>query len=176
MGIAMNRLDLREDFADVLAYVAERVRSFDPKTNDGPGRGKSVRRIDVGYQCDQSGWMALIFDTRPKAEPDGQWTTHIEEEGNLLDRPNWLAAFESLESGPLVVVLPDSTERKVRKGSFEKLTEILGDLLKGVLLKARADGVFAGLPKASRCELGVEENDGAYGWPVYEDRGQENLA
>jgi hypothetical protein len=45
-----------------------------------------------------------------------------------------------------------------------------------VLLKARADGVFAGLPKTARCELGVEEQEGTYGWPAYEERGRDNLA
>ena len=172
--IAMNRLDLRQDLAEVLAYVADRVRSFKASKNDGPGKGKSVKRIDVGYQCDQAGWVALIFDTRPDAEPDGEWNSHIE--GNTLDRPDWLAAFESLEGAPLVVVLPDGKERKLRKGSFEKLTTIFGELLKEVLLKAKADGVLAGLQKAPGCELGVEEHDGAFGWPVYEERGQENLA
>lgn len=171
----MSRLDLRKDFAEILAYVADRVRSFDPKANDGPGKSKTVRRIDVGYQCDQAGWVALIFDTRPKAEPDGRWTLHIRE-GNTLDRPGWLAAFESLEDGPMVVVLPDGAERKLRKGGFEKLTTILGDLLKGVLLKAKADGIIDGLPKARRCELAVEEQSGGYGWPIYEERGRENLA
>jgi hypothetical protein len=171
----MERLDLREDFADVLAYVADRVGSFNPKTNKGPGEGKLVKRIDVGYQCDQSGWMALVFDTRPKAEPDGQWTLYIDD-NNTLERPDWLAAFESLEGNGLLVVLPNGKERKLRKGSFDKLSTILGDLLKGVLVKARADGVFAALPKAPRCELGVEEDGGGYGWPVYEERGRENLA
>jgi hypothetical protein len=169
----MDRLDLREDFAEILAYVANRVRSFDPKTKTGPGKGKLVRQIHVGYQCDQAGWVALVFDTRPKAEPDGQWTLHID--GNTLERPDWIAAFESLGGGPLLIVLPDGTERKLRKGSFDKLTTILGDLLKDVLLKARADGIFSGLPKAPRCELGVEEHDGGYGWPLYEERGRENL-
>jgi hypothetical protein len=169
----MNRLDLRNDFAEILAFVTDRVRSFDPSTNDGPGKGRRVTRVDVGYQCDQAGWLALIFDTRPKAEPDGEWNSHIE--GNTLERPDWLAAFEALENGPLVVVLPDGKERKLRRGSFDKLTTVLGELIKDVLLKARADGIFEGLPKAPRCELGVEEHDGAYGWPVYEERGKDNL-
>ncbi len=172
----MDRLDLRKDFAEILAYVADRVRTFDPKSNDGPGKGKGklVKFIEVGYQCDQSGWVALIFDTRPDAEPDGEWNAHIE--GNTLDRPDWLSAFEGLEGGPLVVVLPDGKERKLRKGSFDKLTTILGELLRDVLLKAKADGILARLPKAPGCEVGVEEHDGAYGWPVYEERGRENLA
>jgi hypothetical protein len=49
-------------------------------------------------------------------------------------------------------------------------------MVKGVVLKARANGVFAELPKAPGCELGIEHFGGAYGWPVYEKRGQENLA
>ena len=32
----MKRLDLRKDFAEVYAFVSERVRSFDLATNDGP--------------------------------------------------------------------------------------------------------------------------------------------
>ncbi len=170
----MDRLDLRKDVAEILAYVSDRVRTFKPSKNDGPGKGKVVKQIDVGYSCDQSGWVALILDTRPDAEPDGEWNAHIE--GNTLDRPDWLAAFESLEESPLVVVLPDGKERKLRKESFDKLTEILGEMLKGVLLKAKADGLLAGLPKAPGCQFGVEEHNGGYGWPIYEERGQENLA
>ena len=44
------------------------------------------------------------------------------------------------------------------------------------LLKARADGVFAGLSKAPGCELLIEHFDGGYGWPEYDDRGNENVA
>jgi hypothetical protein len=170
----MTRLDLRKDFADLLAFVSERVRTFDPKTNDGPGKGLGVTRIDIAYQCDQAGWVALVFDTRRGAGPDGQWNSHIK--GNTLERPDWQAAFEALEGGSLLVVLHDGKERIFRRGSYDGLTTILGDLLKAVLLQARADGIFAGLSKAPRCELGVEEHDGAYGWPVYEERGRENLA
>lgn len=42
-------------------------------------------------------------------------------------------------------------------------------------MKARADGVFKS-PKAKKCHLGVEEQDGSYGWPAYEDRGKDDLA
>ena len=164
----MAQLDLRQDFEEVLAFVRERVRSFNPKTNDGPGKGKLVARIDVGYQCDQAGWVALIFDTRAKAEPDGSWNSHIT--ANTLERPDWLSAFETLGEKGITIVLSDAKEKKLRKESFDQLTTILGELLRDVLIRARADGVFADLPKAARCEMGVEEHDGAYGWPVYEKR------
>ena len=54
--------------------------------------------------------------------------------------------------------------------------ETIGKFLVDSLLEARANGVFADLPKADRCELGVEDpTTGAFGWPVYEDRGKKNL-
>ena len=52
---------------------------------------------------------------------------------------------------------------------------IIGEALKHVLLTAREEGVFNPLPKADRCELGVENLEGYYGWPDYEDRGRENM-
>jgi hypothetical protein len=68
----------------------------------------------------------------------------------------------------------DGSEADLPEGT--ELAEPLGEFVRAVLLKARADGVFAGLPKAAGCELGVEHHDGAYGWPEYEGRGRENLA
>lgn len=167
------QLDLRKDFAEVYAYLAERVRSFDPEANDGPGDPGPITRIDVGYGFEKSGWVALIFDTRPDPEPDGEWNEHID--GNDLERPRWLAAHEANDDKPVRLILPDGTERELPPGSCDAFATVFGDLLKGVLLKARADGVFAGLPKAPRCELGVEEQEGGYGWPAYEERGQDNL-
>ena len=35
----MRRLDLRKDFAEILGFISERARSFDPETNEGPGQG-----------------------------------------------------------------------------------------------------------------------------------------
>jgi hypothetical protein len=168
------RLDLRKDFKDLYAYVVKRVKSFDPATNDGPGEPGPVTYIEFGFGFEQSGWAALVIDTRPDAEPDGEWNEHID--GNDLNRPRWLAACEANEEMPLELFLPDGTEQVVPAGSGDVFAIALGDLLKSVLLRARADGVFATLPKAPKCELGVEEQEGRYGWPAYKDRRKENLA
>jgi hypothetical protein len=170
----MKRLDLRKDFSDVYALVRDRVRSFDPATNEGPGEGSLVTRIDIGFGLYYSGWACLVFDTRPDAEPDGEWNEYIEE--TVLERPRWARACEVVEAEPLALVLPDGTRRELPAGATGQLVTAIGDMLRGVLFKARADGVFGGLPKAPRCELGVEEQDGNYGWPVYEERGRDNLA
>jgi len=55
------------------------------------------------------------------------------------------------------------------------ICKIVGDTMKHALLTARDQGWFKQLPKAERCELGVENMEGFYGWPIYEDRGKENL-
>ncbi len=172
----MKRLDLRKEFADVYGFVSRRVRSFDPTTNDGPGKGKRVAQIDIGFGLYQSGWVCLVFDTRRNPEPDGEWTMHIDE--TVLERPRWATACDAVEAGPLTLILPDGTRQELPVGEkgVRRLVNTLGDMLRSVLLQARTDGVFAGLPKAARCELGVEEQEGTYGWPAYEERGRDNLA
>ena len=168
-----NRLDLRKDFDELYSYVVKRVKSFDPETNDGPGAPGPVGYIEFGFSCEQSGWVVLVFDTRTDAQPDGEWNAHIE--GNDMLRSKWLSACDTLNEKPLTIVLPDGAERKLPPESHDDFATILGDLLKAVLLKAKANGVFAALPKRLRCEIGVEEHEGRYGWPFYEDRGKENL-
>jgi hypothetical protein len=98
--------------------------------------------------------VVLVFDTRPDAEPDGEWTSQIE--GNELEMPHWLQASEASMEGPITLLLPDGSEM-----IFPPHTELaipLGEMLKAVLLKACADGVFASLPRATtdRCAKTVE--------------------
>ncbi len=173
-------LDLRRDFADVYAYVKDRVRTFDPTNNRGPGKGGLVKQIDVGFECDQSAWVAVVFDTRPDAECDGEWTGYIEER-NELARPHWLQALKTLVKRGIWLILPNGSRMEIpavgsAQGRYEQFGEVLGEMIKAVLLQARADGVFAVLPKATDCELFVDHFNGTYGWPGYESRRQENVA
>jgi hypothetical protein len=165
------KLDLKKDFATVYAYVKDRVRGFDAAKYDGLGGPGKVKMMQLGYEFAQAGWVVLMFDTRPDAEPDGQWSDFIE--GNELQMPHWPKACDAMiDEGELTVIQMDGSET-VLPGDTE-LAIPLGEMLKEVLLKARADGVFASLPKADGCELGVENLDGYYGWPQYEERGEEN--
>ena len=163
-------LDLRRDFADIYAHLTERVRGFDPAGSDVLGGPGPVNAIAVGFECTQAGWLVVVFDTRSDAGPDGEWTSLIE--GNELDRPHWLEVGEA--DGPVSLIQVDGTETELPEDA--ELGEILGEMVKAVLFKARADGVFAGLPKAPGCELLIEDFDGGYGWPDYESRGKDNLA
>ena len=170
------KLDLRKDFKDIHAYVVRRVKTFDSSHNAGPGEaGAEVAQITFGYQCDQAGWVALVFDTRPGAECDGEWNGYIAE--NTFERPRWEKACESLEEQPVDVVLPDGSALKLTaETDEEEYMAVFGDLLKQVFVKAREEGVFESLPKAKRCHLCVEEMDGRYGWPRHEDRDKDGLA
>jgi hypothetical protein len=168
----MKQLDLRKDFAAVSAFVVARAEAFDPATNSGPGNGKRVSRIDVGFGVYESGWVCLVFDTRRNPEPDGEWNEYIED--TVLERPKWAKACEVVEAGPLTLILLDGSRRELATRDTGLLVTALGDMLRAVLLRARDDGVFAALPRTPRCELGVEEQDGSYGWPAYESRGIDN--
>ena len=168
------RIDYHKDFADIYAHAADRVRKFDPAANGGPGPPGPAKMIEVGFGYGESGWVAVVFDTRPDAEPDGEWNSHIE--GNLLERPHWQWAGEDTgeEEPPTLVKANGSTV--VLAEDDAALAETIGELIRAVLVKAHADGVFEALPKAPGCEMGIEHQDGHYGWPAYEARGQDNLA
>ena len=173
------KLDLRQDFEEIYSYLLRRVRTYDAVVNaqQNPGDGDSpITYIELGYECNQSGWVALVFDTRPDAEPDGEWTGYIDE--TIFERPKWLKACGLLNAdGAVELVLPDGTIRTFASDWDEsEYRTVFGEMLKGVLLKARDEGVLKSLPLAEPCHIGVEDFDGAYGWPQYEDRGKNDLA
>jgi len=165
-------LDFREDYKTIYAFIESRVAKYDPSSNVGPGEpDKPIRQIDFGYQFDQGGWIALVFDTRPDAEPDGEWGSYIEE--NALQMNHWVEAMDSLfeDEKPVTVNISDGTSRVIRPDiETEDLAAYFGIMLRDALIEARGAGVFASLPLAQGCVMSVEEHDGEYGWPVYEKR------
>lgn len=176
-------IDLREDYKTVAEHLATRVREYSGSANKGPGRGEDpIALITLGYQFDQAGWVALVFDTRPDAKSDGHWQFHIQE--NWVDFGHWFDAAEALleaeeaaetgaaesEAEPLVITLLDGEERTLKSFDMEEIAGYLGAMLWQVLVDARESGLLAQLPLAEQCLMGVEEHDGYYGWPHYEDR------
>lgn len=157
------RLDLKKDRQSLLKYVKQRVRDYPIYVNDGPGEDEDeVTQITCGFQCDQSGWVALVFDTRPKSECDGEWQHFIEE--NCLELPHWCDVCEAMWEENSSVQLIDSKGRKETLGEDHSLAGVLGEFLQDFLIQLRNDGVFKKLPLSERCSLTVEEHDGQYGW------------
>ncbi len=165
-------LDFREEFKTVYAYIETRIADFDPSFNSGPGdAGEPIRQIDLGYQFDQAGWIAIVFDTRPDAEPDGQWQLYIED--NMLELNHWCEAFDTLieNEEPITITLRDGSNKTLSPDiEMEDLAELFGTMLKDALLEAREAGVFSTMPLAPNCVMRVEEHEGNYGWPQYENR------
>jgi hypothetical protein len=163
------KINLIADAKKIYAYVKQRVADYPIYVNSGPGKDEDpISQITLGFQVDQAGWVALVFDTRPGASPDGEWQSFITE--NSLEFPHWLAAVEALfdNEEPIDLVLPNGKKRKV--GEDDELAEPIGEMLKDILIQARKDKCFQGLPLAKKCSMGVEDHDGAYGWPAYEKR------
>jgi hypothetical protein len=155
-----SNLDLRAEATDIRDYITGRVAAFDPRANNGPGEATAVKMVYAGYNFDQVGWFALVFDRRPDAGHDGEWTVYLE--GNMLDRPQWLAARERNEEWPIRVRGEDGVLRELPPGS--DFGRLFGRMLVGVLERAERDGLFARLPRAVGFRLALEEFHGSLGW------------
>jgi len=172
----MAAIDLQKDTVDVQGMLADAVRKYAAK-HKAAGTAKKhppVSRIDLTFSLgdsDSTPWVHLHFDTKPGSEPDGD-PSH--PDFAKLTRKTWLPAVQAVCDGEKIsVVKPDG---KTRKCDAAELTETIGKFLVDMLLKARTNGVFAELPKADRCELGVEDpTNGEFGWPAHDDRGKKNL-
>jgi hypothetical protein len=172
----MVTIDLRKDAADVQAMIADAARNYGAKHKAELTANKHppVSRIDLIFSLGDSEstpWVHLHFDTKPGSEPDGD-PTH--PDFAKLTREDWLAAVQAVCEGETVNVVQQ--DDKSKKCNDAALTETIGKFLVAMLLAARDKGVFTDLPKADRCELGVEDpTTGGFGWPGYDNRGKENL-
>ena len=164
-------IDIRDDLPEFRQYVLHRIEQH----LDGAEKGSEVRQIDFGFEFGQDNWVALVFDTREDAEPDGEWINMIDE-ADYLRRPKWPIWADLPEDEQVSFINIAGKKINVMKDPDNLICTIVGDALKQTLIAARDEGLFQALPKAKGCELGVENLEGCYGWPSYEDRGKENLA
>lgn len=169
-------IDFRADATDLRAFLVDSVAEYTAK-HDAVATAKRyppVTRIDFNYWLTDGGpaapFILLHFDTRAGSNPDGRWS---HSEFASIKRPHWKAPLRAVLNGQDVeVVNIDGSKHRLKAAELEK---VFGDFLVTVLKSARADKVFETLPKGERCELGVEESGGSFGWPVFKNRGKDNL-
>jgi bifunctional DNA-binding transcriptional regulator/antitoxin component of YhaV-PrlF toxin-antitoxin module len=166
-------VDIRQDVPDFLAYIRKRVGEH-LATSKKLKKPEQVTRIDFGFEFGQGNELWLVFDTRPDAEPDGEWTVQVGKVAELK-RPQWPIWHELPDDEVVFFIDLNGEQINVMKSPDKKICKIVGDAMKHALIEAREAGVFERLPKSERCELGVENMEGFYGWPKYKDRGKENL-
>ena len=115
------KINLKNDARKIYNHIKRRVKDYPKNINPGPGEDEDpISQITLGYSVDQSGWIALVFDTRPGAEPDGEWNSYIEE--NMLEFTSWSEAIDALfdENEPIELTLPDG--KKQTLGEDDDLT------------------------------------------------------
>src|SRR5690242_2371967 len=105
-------INLQKDCRKIREHIRQRVRDHDSGKHHGPGnKSDPITQITIGYAFDQAGWVAMVFDTRSRAKPDGEWNSYIEE--SAIEFPDWWQAFEALveEDSPIEFVLVDETRK-----------------------------------------------------------------
>ena len=168
-------IDLRKDAADVRKMLVEALARYAAKSAHPKACAhyKPVGAVGLTYDCGSGARVTLHLDTRRAYEPDGTWTHDSFAE---LERPEWETAYGALQDRDLTFALADGSRLTLQAGTDdETYVNLFGEMLVSLLKGARASGVFAALPRQSRCELGVEEVEGMFGWPAYRDRGKDNL-
>ncbi len=175
-GIEM-RIDLRKDSIVLAKAIADRVKDYPVYINKGPGDDEDpITLITLGYQFDQAGWVALVFDTRPNAGCDGEWQSYIE--GNAVMFRGWFKAFDDMLSrrSTLSITLPNGKARLFTADSqIEDVAECFGLMCRSPLEEGKT-GVFKKLPLARKCDLAVEEQGGFFGWTTAKQTDQEKRA
>ena len=165
------KLNLQSDARKVRKYIKQRIKDYPVYENLGPGEDDDpIALITVGFYAEQGGYMNLVFDTRPKAEVDGEWTLHIANETNTLPFSKWVAVYEAIWDGKTISITKhDGTTCTLQDSSGdEAVNEVFGEMLLSVMSELRDDGTLAKLPLAPKAFMVVEEFDGRYFWPTYE--------
>ncbi len=162
----MKDLDLMNEFDSVLIYLKKRISEYTNTENNGPGNSyDNVSLITFGFSFEHSGWYALVFDTRPNASPDGEWQSYIE--GNCFNDQLW--CLDDVEE---LSITHYKKNWRLPDEDFDDdyFAYLFGELLKDVLIFARENNLFSGISLAKNCVMNVEEHEGRYGWPNYEER------
>lgn len=173
------KVDLAKDQQKIRRYILQRIKDYPVYINIGPGEDEDpIQLITLGYYLEQTGYFALVFDTRTNADNDGQWTLHIEDP-TMLHFPKWCSLLERWYEGETSeLVLPDGTSCQINQESHthESIAQIVGEMLRDTMIRLRDEGALQDLPLGKDAFLIVEEFDGHWGWPkTYKTRKQVQL-
>ena len=161
-------VDLNKDRKALLAHIKARVQDYPVYVNEGPGNDEDdVTQLTLGFQFDQAGWVALVFDTRDDASIDGEWQQYIEE--NVFPMEHWRSVSDSLYMDRKPVIVTSVGGKRTKLQPRDDFAQILGEMLRDLLVECFDQGVFKKLPLSPQCLLTVEEHDGAFGWTNRED-------
>lgn len=164
------KIDLKKDQAKIRSYILQRIAEYPVYINDGPGEDDaSIELVTLDYSLEH-GYFAVVFDTRPDADSDGEWTLHLNEETTMVSFPRWAAMIDAFcDDKPVELALPTGKKLHSPKDldSQEAIAAKLGELLRDTMIELRNTGALAPLPITKNARLCVEEFDGHWSWPGY---------
>lgn len=169
----MNHFNLTESFDEIRKMIEDGVSLYSRDHNASPEENPPVTRIDLQFSLGDttsSPWVHLHFDTKPGSEPDGD-PSH--RNYGQMSIPSWIPMVKHCADGELLKVTSLGGRQVHCEG--DALHQAVGQFFVDILIQLRKEGVFSSLPTGRRCELGVEEFSGVFGWPKYEERGVDNL-
>lgn len=168
------KLDLAKDRVKLRKYIEKRIRDYPVYVNLGPGEDDApIGLITLGYYAEQGGYANLVFDTRPDADVDGEWTVHIDNDTNTCPFPKWNDACEAIYEGETVAVTKhDGSQVTLADADGDEVVQaVFGDMLTDLLKELRDDGTLSQLPLSPTAFMVVEEFDGRFNFPSsYEKR------
>lgn len=163
------KIDLGKERKRIRRYILQRIKDYPVYVNDGPGEDEApIQLITLGYYLEQRGYFALVIDTRPDANCDGEWTLHIDNDTTVLNRSKWCALIDALYAGKQIeMVLPDGKPLQISQDTHthEDVAQIIGEMLRDTMIELRDQGVFGELPLDENSFFVVEEFDGYWAWP-----------
>jgi len=150
-------LDLSTESRRVRKYLRERCSDYMKYENLGPGDPYDpITQITAGYEVEQCGWCAIVFDTRPNPKIDGEWTKWIDETAIYI--PKWAcpetAEISIRNKDGLVVPIPHVNQFAVQLGVM-----LLEDVKQHFTMRTRKK-----LEIAEQCLFTIEEFDGHFEW------------
>ncbi|MBU6303195.1 MAG: hypothetical protein KGS60_16730 [Verrucomicrobia bacterium] len=160
----MPEINLLQDAKTFRAALEQRVAEFQSET---------LSAIEVGYDCDDRGWIYIHADRRAVHEADGDWTIEMDED-DVVPMEHWVTAREARYEGePLSVKRVDGSavalsaldDDEMEHEEADDLPAAIGEMIRSVLFEAQADGLFKPLTDRGPLSLGVEEYSGAWSWP-----------
>ncbi len=161
------KLDLQKDSQKIRRFIEKRIRDYPVYENLGPGDdSEPIAMITFGYYFSQDGSFALVFDTRPDAECDGEWTLHMDNDVNMLPFPKWSDAFQEIcDGGTVDVKLPSGKSRTLNDADDDvSVAKLFGEMILETVLALRDSSAFNALPLTRKAFFIIEEFDGNWGY------------
>ena len=138
---------------------------------------------DRGTVADVDAARRRWSDTGRAHDRDGEWTTSIKDD-KCIKYDHWIEAIEaSFEGEAFTVIKYDGSKFEVpfdeaepEEESEDPFVQAVGEMILGVRKSAKVDGVFSQLEHFGPVQLDIEDFNGGWGWPEYDDLGKTKLA